>query len=88
MSPYGSNDDMLNTLTAQLRDSPWIAGDRMTAADILWGLGLRWIVRFKLVPELPEIMSYVARIAGRPSIAKVEAEDARLADGHEAAAKG
>lgn len=78
-SPYGSYDLVLDTLTAQLRGSPFIAGARMTAADILWGLALRWITRFKLIPELPEVTAYIAKIASRPSVGVVEALDAQLA---------
>lgn len=87
MSPYGSFDDMFGALTGQLRAKPYMAGDRLTAADILWGLGLRWIVRFKLLPELPEIMAYIDRVASRPSVGKVEAEDAAMA-ARQAAATG
>ena len=84
-SPYGDYDAVLDTLAAQLRATPFIAGARLTAADILWGIALRWTTRFKLVPELPEIMAYVDRITGRPSVAKVDAMDARLAAEQDAA---
>lgn len=80
-SPYGCFDDVFRTLTAQLRDYPFIAGTRMTAADILWGLSLRWITRFRLLPEQPEIAAYIDKIAGRPSVALVDAMDAQLAAG-------
>lgn len=86
MMPYGSYDDVVKTLRAQLGAGPFIGGARMTAADLLWGPGLRWIVRFKLLPEFPEVMAYIDRIAARPSLAAVEAEDARLVAEHEAQA--
>lgn len=84
-SPYGDYDSVLDTLTAQLRAAPFIAGARMTAADILWGIALRWTTRFKLVPELPEIMAYVDKITSRPSVAKADAMDGRLAAEQDAA---
>ncbi len=62
MSPYGDYDTMLGTLTAQLRKGPYLLGERFTAADVLWGTALGWTTMFKLVPELPEIMTYVQRI--------------------------
>jgi glutathione S-transferase len=73
-------------LVGQLRKGPYLLGERFTAADILWGTALRWIILFKLVPELPEISSYVARVAARPSFAEVSARDAELAARHASAA--
>ncbi len=87
MSPYGDYDTMLKTLTDQLAKAPYILGDRMTAADVLWGTALAWTTAFKIVPELPVIMSYVARLSARPSVAKVKALDAKLSAEHDAAAK-
>ncbi len=77
-SPYGSWDDMLGTLTAQLRAGPWLLGERFTAADVLWGAALGWTTMFKLVPELPEIAAYIARFQARPAVARARAADAAL----------
>jgi glutathione S-transferase len=87
MSPYGDYDTMLKTLTDQLAKGPYLLGERMTAADVLWGTALAWTTAFKIVPELPVIMDYVKRLGARPSVAKVKADDARLSAEHEAAAK-
>jgi glutathione S-transferase len=87
MSPYGDYDTMLKTLTDQLAKGPYLLGERMTAADVLWGTALAWTTSFKLVPELPVIMDYVARLSARPSVVKVKAADAKLAAEHEAAVK-
>ena len=87
MSPYGDYDTMLKTLTDQLAKGSYLLGERMTAADVLWGTALAWTTAFKIVPELPVIMDYVKRVGARPSVAKVKAEDARLSAEHEAAAK-
>jgi glutathione S-transferase len=43
---------------------------------------------FKLVPELPVIISYVQRSGARPSVARVKAKDAELAAAHEEALAG
>ena len=78
-SPYGDYDTMLGTLTQQLRRGPYLLGDRFSAADVLWGTALAWTTAFKLVPELPEIMDYVARVTQRPAARKASAADAELA---------
>jgi glutathione S-transferase len=85
MSPYGDYDTMLKTLTDQLGKGPYMLGERFSAADILWGTALTWTTMFKLVPESPVIMDYIARINARPSIATVKAHDAELAAAHEKA---
>ncbi|HEY2136305.1 MAG TPA: glutathione S-transferase family protein [Xanthobacteraceae bacterium] len=87
MSPYGDYDTMLKTLTDQLAKGPYLLGERMTAADVLWGTALGWTTAFKIVPELPVIMDYVKRVSARPAAQKVKTLDAKLAAEHEAAAK-
>jgi len=87
MSPYGDFDTMLATLTGQFAKGPYLLGERMSAADVLWGTGLTWTTMFKLVPELPVIKDYIGRIGARPAVAKAKALDAALAAEHEAAAK-
>lgn len=79
MSPYGDFDTMLGTLTAQLGRGPYLLGERFSAADVLWGTALGWTTQFKLVPEQADIAAYVARIAGRPSVARVRASDNEIA---------
>jgi glutathione S-transferase len=79
MSPYGDYDTMLSTLTQQLRAGPWLLGERFSSVDILWGSALGWTTAFKLVPELPEVVSYIARLNARPAAQRVAAQDAELA---------
>jgi len=85
MCPYGDFDTMFKTLVDQLRAGPYILGERFSAADLLWGLSLRWMTGFKIVEGLPEIMAYVERVSSRPSFAKVSESDARLMAEHQAA---
>lgn len=82
MSPYGDYDTMLKTLTDQLEKGPYLLGSRFTAADVLWGTALTWTTKFKLVPELPVIQSYIARVSERPAMARGRAKDAELAATH------
>jgi glutathione S-transferase len=77
-SPYGDYDSMLKTLTDQLGRGPYLLGDRFTAADVLWGTALRWTTMFKLVPEKPVIVDYIARVTARPAFARAAKIDAGL----------
>ncbi len=79
MSPYSDYDTMLKTLTDQLDEGLYLLGDRFSAADLLWGTALGWTVKFGLVPELPVIKAYMARINSRPAVLRARAKDAELA---------
>ncbi len=84
MSAYGDFDTVLTTLLGALETGPYLLGERFTAADILWGMALGWTTGFKLVPEEPAIMAYIARVNGRPAAARIATDDAALAARHEA----
>jgi glutathione S-transferase len=86
MSPYGDFDTMLGTLVGQLAAGPHFLGERFSAADVLWGNALGWTTKFDLVPKLPVITDYVARIGARPAADRVRAKDAELAAGQAAKA--
>lgn len=81
-APYGDFDTMLGAVVEALRKGPYLLGEKFSAADVLWGTALRWTTGFKLVPELPEIKAYLARVTDRPAVARVAARDAELAAEH------
>ena len=85
MSAYGDFDTVLATLVETLSKGPYLLGERFSAADVLWGTALAWTTSFKLVPEEPVIMAYIARAQARPAVRKMMAEDAAMAAEHEAA---
>ncbi len=85
MSTYGDFDTMLQTVVNQLTDRPYLLGDKMSAADILWGNALHWGSLFKLLPENDTIAAYVARVTQRPAALKVAAMDVELAAEHQKA---
>jgi glutathione S-transferase len=86
MSPYGTFEAVMETLSGQLKKGPYLLGERFTAADILWGMALSWMIAFKIVPDRPEFVDYMKRVTVRPSFKKVGDMDAKKATEHEAAA--
>ncbi|HQR02696.1 MAG: glutathione S-transferase family protein [Proteobacteria bacterium] len=78
MSPYGSFDEVLKTLTDHLDRGPWMLGERFSAADVLWGTAFNWTVNFKIVPDLPVIRAYIDRVTSRPAFRHTTEDDARL----------
>lgn len=83
--PYGDFDSMLGVVEAQLAQSPYLLGDTVSAADVLWGTALGWGLAFNLVPQRPVLVEYAARMGARPASQRVNARDAALAAAHEAA---
>lgn len=77
-SPYRDYDTVIETLVAQLERGDYLLGDTLTAADLLWGTGLRWTTAFGIVPKLPAIMAYIERVSAHPAMiraAELDAED-------------
>lgn len=85
MSPYGDFDTMLATIVQEIERQPYLLGDTISAADILWGNALKWGMMFKLVPESEPIVRYVELTTQRPTALKVAEMDAKLAAEHERA---
>lgn len=78
---WGKLDDVLGTLSAGLTPGPWLLGERFSAADVLIGSGLGYMLPFNLVPERPEYLAYVERLEARPAHKAARAADAaRLPD--------
>lgn len=83
-SPYGTFDEVIAVISAQLKKGPYLLGERFTAVDVLWGMALNWTTKFGLVPEATEIADYIQRVTSRPAIEKVSKEDEALLAEHEA----
>ena len=39
------------------------------------GASLRWLMQFKLIPDLPEFVAYTQRLAERPALQRQRARD-------------
>ena len=76
---YGDYDSVMQVLAAQLKQGPWLLGDRFSAADVLWGGALDFARMFKLVPDWPMFRDYVERVQARPAIRRAFALDEALA---------
>ena len=79
MSPYGDFDTMLATIVDVIGRQPYLVGDAISAADILWGIALHWGMLFERVPEREPMIGYVQRITQRPAALRVAEMDATLA---------
>jgi len=84
-SPYADYDTMLGALEQQLAKGPYLLGDRMTAADVLWGVAFNWTMTFGIVPRKDVFVRYAERITARPAFQRISAADVEMAAQHAAA---
>jgi glutathione S-transferase len=72
---WGKFDDVLDTVSAGLEPGPWLLGDRFSAADVLMGSGIAYMMGFSIFPPRPEYVDYVARMEARPAHKAAKAAD-------------
>lgn len=78
MMPYGTYDATIDALSGALAKGPYILGDRFSAADVIVGSGVRWMLMFKLLPERRQFTAYADRLAARPALQRALAADKAL----------
>lgn len=67
MVGYGSYEDAVAVLEGRLAASPYVAGDRFTAADVYVGSQVGWGMMFKTLPVRPAFVAYCDRLKDRPA---------------------
>ncbi|MES2933347.1 MAG: glutathione S-transferase family protein [Pseudomonadota bacterium] len=83
-SPYDDFDTMLGVIETQLTTSPYLLGDELSAADLLWGSALGLGLAFGGVPRKPVFEEYAGRLGARPAAQRVAQRDVELAAAQEA----
>jgi glutathione S-transferase len=87
MIGYGSLQDTLDTIEAAVVASPYIAGDRFSAADIFLSGQIGWGVMSVAKERAPKFQDYLNRINQRPAAIRArEIDDHLLADAGQASA--
>ena len=74
---YDTVIEVLRAATAKA--APYLLGERFTAADVVVGSSLRWLMQFKLIPELPEFVAYTDTLKKRPALQRQLAKDEAFA---------
>ena len=80
MLPYGDATSTIDALAGALAKGPYILGDQFSAADVVIGSGVRWMLMFKLLPERSEFTSYVERLLQRPALQRAMAIDQKYSE--------
>ena len=77
--PYGTYEDTVNALAGALAKGPYLLGERFSAADVVVGSGVRYLLMFKLLPDRPEFTGYAERLGARAALQRAQVKDAELA---------
>lgn len=81
MAGYGDFERTRATLIKAVSDTPYICGDRFTAADVYVGSQVGWGTQFGTIPPSPELEAYRDRVYARPAYKKAsELDDAAMAE--------
>lgn len=73
---YGSYEATVDALASAVSSSPYICGDRFTAADVYIGSHIMFGLAFKTLEPRPEFAAYVARLQEREAYQRAAALDA------------
>ena len=75
---YGSLSAVLNALELAVTETPYLAGDQFSAADIYAGSQIGFGLRFGTIEKRPEFIAYWERISARPAAIRAAALDDAL----------
>ena len=69
-------DEVEDVINAHLAKNKYFLGDEFSAADIMLGGGMNFMIMFKMANETPVLKEYCARITDRPAFRRMMERDA------------
>ncbi len=70
---WGSFDKVFNVLSEVLSASPYMLGEKFSAADVMIGSDLHFVIDvFKMLPPRPEFSAYLERCHSRPAFLRAQ----------------
>lgn len=78
MVGYGGFDEVIDALSGAVKASPYIAGDRFSAADVYVGAQIGWGLQFGTIEKRPEFAEYYARVSDRDAYHRAAEKDDAL----------
>lgn len=68
-------EEAIEVLVATLSKGPYLLGERFSAADVLYGTTFALFANSAMLPHLPLIEAYAARVVARPAFARAQSLD-------------
>lgn len=78
---YGSYDRTIDHLERLVTASPFVAGDRFTAADVYFGSHIGWGLGLQTLPPRQTFLDYAGKLVEREAYMRGVAKDAALMTG-------
>jgi glutathione S-transferase len=78
MAGFGTYDLAIGTLEKALSEREWIAGDRFTAADLMVGAYVNFMLQFNVLDPRPAFTGYAARATDREPFRRAQEIDGKL----------
>lgn len=75
---YGDYESMMKGLVHAVSETPYVAGDRFSAADVYVGAQVGWGLQFGTLDRRPELEAYWARLSDREAWRRANALDDAL----------
>ena len=72
---WGPFDEVLAHLKRTLEAGPYLLGEKFSAADIVFGGSIPFLMSRGVVPETETFKAYGARVTARPAHARAQAKD-------------
>ena len=72
---WGPFEEVLEHLSRTLSVSPYLLGDKFSAADMIYGGSLPMLISRGMVPDTETFKAYGERVIARPSFARAQARD-------------
>lgn len=72
---YGSYETVMDVLDQALSETPYITGDRFTAADVYVGAQVNFGLGFNTIEKRPNFIAYSQRLLERPALQRATALD-------------
>jgi glutathione S-transferase len=79
MAGYGNFRTVLDAMETAVSDTPYVAGEAFSAADVYFGSQIGWGLRFGSIEPRPAFQAYWDRINSRPAAVRAaEIDDALI----------
>ncbi|HUJ59657.1 MAG TPA: glutathione S-transferase family protein [Kofleriaceae bacterium] len=75
---WGDYDAMMKTVEYAIAGKQFLLGDTFSIADVVFGGGLRYLLRFGMIPATPSLTAYTERLAARPAAQRADARNAAI----------